>query len=273
MKTMPRRFCNQRLSLGWTATAFFASTTFVASEVAAQVVQLPTVRNFSVSGGALVPDGGTASLGGSGYSANSSSSRGPFPLGTRTIGGIASGASMTASVQIVDLDAMDEALLGRPISVASTNGATSAGTTAKSSGDSTSTGATPNSPLDPNDAARDRLTSAKGLLNNSKEVQARRITSDHWARVLSSEDPLGYREDPTLAPADMDDSNIRHFLQLGRAAEQAGRSQAASVHYRMAMDAMSPALKERYQLALERQAAEAERKRAAASRTIIGSKP
>ncbi len=242
----------------------------------AQVVQLPTVRNFSVTGGASVPDGGTALLGSSGYSATSSTTRGPFPLGSRAIGGISAGASMTASVQIIDLDALDEALLGRATNTASSAG-DMAGSTAANLADErakqSNNAKGSAGPLDPQDAARDRLSNANSLLSNSKQVRARRVTSDHWARVLSSEDPLGYRSDPTLAPPNLKDSNIRHFLELGRAAEQAGRINAANVHYRMALEAMSPELKQRYQRALERQAAEVERQRAAISKTTNGSKP
>jgi len=227
----------------------------IASVGQCQVVQLPSVRNFSMTGGVSVPDGGTASLGGTGYSATSSSSRGPLPFGTRAMGGVAAGASLSASVQIIDLDAMDEALLGRQpqsaVAALSTT-ARAASTAAASQVPAATTGG----PLNPKNAARDRLIGAGDLLYSTKDLRPRRVTPDHWARILSSEDPAGYRGDPTVAPPELADTNIRHFLRLGREAEQAGRTHSASVYFRMARDAMSPQLKQRYEAALERQAAE-----------------
>ncbi len=227
----------------------------VASLGQCQVVQLPSVRNFSMTGGVSVPDGGTASLGGTGYSATSSASRGPFPLGTRAMGGVAAGASLSVSVQIIDLDAMDEALLGRQprSAVAASSTKVRAASTAAAS---QIPAATMGGPLDPKNAARDRLVGAGDLLYSTKDLRPRRVTPDHWARILSSEDPAGYRGDPTVAATELADANTHHFLRLGREAEQAGRTHAASVYYRMARDAMSPQLKQRYQAALERQAPE-----------------
>lgn len=219
-----------------------------------QVVQLPSVRNFSLTGGVSVPDGGTASLGGIGYSATSRSVRGPLPLGTRAMGGVAAGASLSVSAQIIDLVAMDEALLGRQ------PGALAASVPAASMGSISTTSATPaaatGGPLDPQNAARNRLKTAGGLLSSTKDLRPRRVTPDHWVRILSSEDPAGHRSDPTVAPPELAEANTHHFLRLGREAEQAGRPHSASVYYRMAVDAMSPQLKQRYQAALDRQAQE-----------------
>ena len=51
-----------------------------------QVVQLPSVHNFSYSGGAWVPDGGSASLAGNSYARSGSVSKGWGPYGTRASG-------------------------------------------------------------------------------------------------------------------------------------------------------------------------------------------
>jgi hypothetical protein len=238
----------------WSIAAL-ACVVAIADRGNCQVVQLPSVRNFSMTGGVSVPDGGTASLGGTGYSATSRSARGPFPLGTRAMGGVAAGASLSVSAQIIDLDAMDEALLGRQpgASTASASVAASAGST--SSASATPAAAT-GGPLDPQNAARNRLKAAGGLLSSAKDLRPRRVTPDHWVRILSSEDPAGYRGDPTVAPPELAEANTHHFLRLGREAEQAGRPHSASVYYRMAVDAMSPQLKQRYQAALDRQAQE-----------------
>ena len=79
-----------------------------ASQSHAQVVQLPSISTFSYSGSVLVPDSGSAYLGGR-YSAASSSQR---RLGSRAAGSAlgVSGASVHAT--IIDLDAMDRAILG-----------------------------------------------------------------------------------------------------------------------------------------------------------------
>jgi len=238
-----KSLCCWRLSI-----AALTCLATIASEGYCQVVQLPSVRNFSMTGGVSVPDGGTASLGGTGYSATSRSARGPFPLGTRAMGGVAAGASLSVSAQIIDLDAMDEALLGRQPGASAASASASMGST------STTPAAATGGPLDPQNKARARLVDAGGLLSSTKDLRPRRVTPDHWARILSSEDPAGYRGDPTVAAPELADANTHHFLRLGREAEQAGRSHSASVYYRMAVDAMSPQLKQRYQTALEHQA-------------------
>lgn len=74
----------------------------------AQVVQLPSFRQFSTTGSVLVPDGGTTLLGG-----NSTSSSGSRRQGlNRSFGSSAGVAQATASVTIIDLQAMDEQILG-----------------------------------------------------------------------------------------------------------------------------------------------------------------
>ncbi|MCM2371242.1 hypothetical protein [Aporhodopirellula aestuarii] len=80
-----------------------------------QTVQLPAIRQFSYSGGVLVPDQGSAFLGGNRSSAMSSSSRGipllpNLPGSNLSSRGSAGGVS--ASVTIIDLDEMDRQILG-----------------------------------------------------------------------------------------------------------------------------------------------------------------
>ena len=88
------------------------------SQSHAQVVQLPSISTFSYSGTVLVPDSGSAYLGGR-YAAASSSQR---RLGSRAAGlsiGV-SGASVHAT--IIDLNAMDRAILGADPSTRSAPG-------------------------------------------------------------------------------------------------------------------------------------------------------
>ncbi len=77
----------------------------LASAAHSQVVQLPSVRNFSYSGGALVPDGGSASLGGNMYASSGSVSRGWGPYSTRASGSTFGTSTSSVSVQIIDLRA------------------------------------------------------------------------------------------------------------------------------------------------------------------------
>ncbi|TWT65812.1 hypothetical protein Pan14r_53620 [Crateriforma conspicua] len=71
-----------------------------------QVVQLPTFRTFSYSGSVLVPDGGTAVLGGNSSTFRSRSPRGNGQSSARSFGG----GSVTATV--IDSDAMDRQIRG-----------------------------------------------------------------------------------------------------------------------------------------------------------------
>ena len=76
-------------------------------------VQLPSFRVFSYSGSVLVPDGGTAYLGGVSRSASFSRSRGFGPFQNRSAGYVASSSQLTASATIIDLNEIDEAILGQ----------------------------------------------------------------------------------------------------------------------------------------------------------------
>jgi hypothetical protein len=59
------------------------------------------------------------------------------------------------------------------------------------------------------------------------------------------------------------ESDIRYYMQKGKAAEDAGSLLAARVYYKMARDLMTPELMERYERQVaERQAAEEARVKA-----------
>lgn len=74
----------------------------------AQVVQLPSVHTFSYSGSVLVPDSGSASLGGRSSSASGTQSR----LGSRARGSELGASGTSVHATIIDLDAMDRRILG-----------------------------------------------------------------------------------------------------------------------------------------------------------------
>lgn len=82
----------------------------------AQVVQLPSIRQFSYRGSVLVPDGGSTYLGGNSSYASGSRSRGlpglpPMPGSQFGNSTTTSGASVSAT--IIDHEAIDRQILGQ----------------------------------------------------------------------------------------------------------------------------------------------------------------
>lgn len=79
-----------------------------ASVAIGQVVQLPSIETFSYSGTVLVPDSGSAYLGGIRRSASSYSRRG----GSRAFGSALGNSQASVSATIIDHDEIDRQLLG-----------------------------------------------------------------------------------------------------------------------------------------------------------------
>ncbi len=99
----------------------------------------------------------------------------------------------------------------------------------------------------------------KFLTNYSKMNTAR--NGDPSYRNLEPPQGLAKPEavDPSLA-----ESNVRYYLRMGQEAELAHRIQSARVYYKMAVEAMTPELMDRYQQVLERrEKAEKEKAKAA----------
>lgn len=84
----------------------FALTT----PVCAQVVQLPTFRTFGVTTSVRVPVGGTMSLGGNNTMSSSAARRGGLGPTVTGMGGTVAGT--TASVTVIDHNAIDRRLRG-----------------------------------------------------------------------------------------------------------------------------------------------------------------
>ncbi len=87
-----------------------------ASIASAQTVHLPAIRQFSYSGSVLVPDRGSAILGGTRSAAMASSSRGVPGVGAwpggRSRSSQASAGGISVSATIIDLDQIDRQILG-----------------------------------------------------------------------------------------------------------------------------------------------------------------
>jgi hypothetical protein len=185
----------------------------------AQVIQLPSVRQFSMQGGAMVPDGGTAYLGGYGTSAQGSIGRGGlFP--SRAIGGIGSHQSVSVSAQIIDLAAIDEAILGtRPT-------------------------ATPQNSTQPRLVSREAEEAelARQFISDYRTLTTPQDAIDYrdWTRTLSSS-PASEPVDPSLVAA-----NVRYYLKMAKEAENLNRIQSSRVYYRLAWETMTPEMRARY---------------------------
>jgi len=97
--------------------AAFGLLLLVSNVVSAQpftTVQLPTVQRFSVTTSALVPDRGSAYLGGVNSSYQSSSQRGtPFFPSSRNRSGGATASGVSVSAYIHDFEEMDAAVLAK----------------------------------------------------------------------------------------------------------------------------------------------------------------
>ncbi len=205
----------------------------------AQVVQLPVIQQFSVSGGATIPDGGTAYIGGNAYSSSGSVSRGFSPFNqNRTFGANSGMSSMSATVQIIDLAAMDEAILNSnvPSRVIAQN---------KRS-------------LAVSDSATSEADKARKFLSSYSKIDTAKSGDPSYRDYPPALGGTGSKPpavDPSLA-----ESNVRHYLKMGMEAEAANRIQSARVYYKLAIESMTPELMERYQRVLaEREKAEKEK--------------
>jgi len=207
-------------------TLLLASGGWFNSRVHAQVVQLPTFRNFSYSGGALIPDAGTGYLGGASYHSQSSISRGGPWMSHRSIGSSGVTGGLSVSVTVIDLDVLDQAILSANVPPkAVQDGRSGTASTADS-----------------------EAAMARSFISNYRSLSGTEKALDHrdFQRSLTSrpnrQSNGGMEGQPALA-----ESNVRFYLKKGREAENASRIQSARIYYRMAIDALTPEMLERYQ--------------------------
>ncbi|MFN3191951.1 MAG: hypothetical protein ACE361_15685 [Aureliella sp.] len=232
---------------------FFLGACLASLSAFAQVVQQPAFRNFSYSGGAWVPDSGTGFLGGRQYASGNRVSRGFGPYSPTASSGQLGGSALTASVTIIDLDALDEALLNVPTGTPASATANPTGAVAADAG--TSGSSTIQAPRIAG-ARRKVVTTTSHYFDATKTATVR----DHggYQRALSGH----YL--PSVKPAatkSQVESDVRYYLSEGQKAESAGSVIAARVYYRMAMETMTPEMLQRYRKVLERRKAEAEERR------------
>lgn len=194
-------------------------------------------------------------LGGSGYAQQGSTSSGFGPLSNRALAGSAGGSTLTASVQIIDLEALDQAILASATPRTSMAGPISSPASV-AGGPATSPGT--DDSLDVGQRARlsSRYPDSTRQLSayNTEQVNA---DPGAWQRALSGSGT------PPLVNASMVESNVRYYVELGEQAERSGSAQAARVYYRLARQAMTPELVMQYENALRVRAAEAAARSAA----------
>lgn len=201
----------------------------IAGFVEAQVVQLPSIRQFSYSGGVVVPDGGTVNLGGVSRSASGYARAGGPLQRNLAFSQSASISNASVSVQVIDLEALDQAIL---------NANVPAKVIAQSS-----------NKLPISDAAA--AEKAKQFLANYPAVTSARQGSPSYRDFKAT---LGGFSASTSADSAMAESNIRYYLMMGQQAEAQNRLQSARVYYRLAAEAMTPELLDRYQRVLDARA-------------------
>ncbi len=103
------------------AGAFAGTLVFVASGTAkAQTVQLPVFHYFAASTSVMVPDGGTAFIGGVGSASSGSNARripglGGRPFANSATAGSSTGGGVSVSATIQDLSELDQAVLSQAV--------------------------------------------------------------------------------------------------------------------------------------------------------------
>ncbi len=170
------------------------------------------------------------------------------PFSNRAFGGSAGGSTLSTSVQIIDLEALDQAILASATPRTNVAGQTSPAAAA------VRPAATP--ALDDSQGAGQPARLSSRYPDSTRELSANntnRVGADpgKWQRVLSGSGT------PTTVNASMVESNVRYYVELGEQAERSGSIQAARVYYRLARQAMTPELVAQYENALRVRAAEA----------------
>lgn len=207
----------------WTAVC--AVTVMVASSsidrgARAQVVQLPSTHAFGYSGSVTVPDSGQANLGGVGRQRTGVARAGGGPLAGRAGGSASGGTSVVASASIIDLQAMDAAILNAPSSNQASNYTT-------------------------------RNAGATIINTLTPSLYARRMGAD---QLPPPDDPnawqiaLGGGSVSKVGPSNTivrDDTDVRYFMHRAKQASDVGRQSAALVYYRMAYERLTPEQRER----------------------------
>lgn len=208
-----------------------------AAQQNAVTIQLPTYSSFSVSTTVLVPDRGSAALGGIGRSAMGASQFGPAPLpaGTRAIGVERQAQNAHVFAQIHDFREMEQALIGDGagndvgrLTVLRPNGLTGAAV----------------HPRPVNIGQR----GGKPLAVQASGDVAGQLSVEEWKRLRAQQ------------AADQE-RQVKEWMQRAAAADESGNRGAARVYLNMAYRQADAELRPQIAAELERLAAPAASKR------------
>lgn len=213
------------------------------SSLPAQVVQLPSMSSFGYSGAMNVPDRGQAYFGGVGSMQARSRVSSGLPLASRAMSQSVSGTSVSVSATVIDLQAMDAALLAQPVdqprAIASRFRAADRGTPIANTLDTERYRQfVPHAPLPPEPNA--------------------------WRQALGApgDAPL-----PADGSANGTEADVRFYMQKAQDCYNSGRLAAARVYFDLAYQKLTPA---QQALMLEHQTQE---KAAASAGTAAASVP
>ncbi len=203
-----------------------------------QVVILPSYQTFSYSGSFSVPDSGSATVAGNSYSSSSSNTTGWGPYGPRSTGVSSGSSSMSVTAQIIDVRAMEQAMIER----------------------NTKSQAAP------------KPTPSKPSVTSTASADPGKVKPPRKKRDIGEPDPLMLKrfiaddqfQNTSQAKAA---GEIRHYLDRAHQANLGGHFEAAKVYYRLAYRAMTPQMRARYETIMaELDAAEAAEEAKASSK-------
>ncbi len=260
-----------------------------ATTARAQVVQMPSVHSFGTSGAVNVPDMGDATLGGNRSMRSGSVTSGAGPLSSRSFGSGMSGGSASVNAVIIDLQAMDEAILGQTLNDRhSQSKAAAAANKPNAAAGADNGNASGNSK--PGRQPKDRThgpvasgfhapSTGTPIMNTLTPTRYAQRTDNHPHQVVDRNSyvrALGPpRTEPTAPANDIagNDNDVRYYLQRASQAEASGRVAAARVYYNMALQRLTPQQLARYEQIRAARSAEAPSeadKKAKAGNNIAG---
>ncbi len=222
-----------------TFAALCLSLLAIQQSASAQVVILPSYQTFSYSGSFLVPDSGSATVAGNSYSNSSSNTSGWGPYGPRSTGVSSGTSSMSVTAQIIDVRAMERAMVER------NTRSQAAPKTAPPKPSATTTASAEPGKVKPQRKKRD--------IGEPDPLMLKRFIADDEFQNTSQAKAAG---------------EIRHYLDRAHQANLSGHFEAAKVYYRLAYRAMTPQMRARYETIMaELDAAEAAEEATAPSKS------
>lgn len=197
----------------------------VNSTLLAQVVQLPSVQTFGATGAVSVPDSGTGYLGGNSRMRSGTNVTSGGVGRNRSSASQVGAGSMSMTAVVVDLQAMDEAILNQPV-----------GKSTVPSGYAARTYGTP---------VMNTLTPKFYSRQTGIGFGKAPLDPNSWQMALGAS---GAAEIGHAGALVHDDTDVRYYMQRAAEASNAGRLSAARVYYQLATEHLTPDQRARMQL-------------------------